>query len=275
MDTCSIHKELEIVTSDMSDYRLLAAYHYRDSRPAAVKVVYAIRPKRPLASYGRRLAGVIVYTMPNPRIELRTIATGGAFSGLDRQTELELLNRYVRCIARVIVEPRFRGIGLAVRLVRETMPLLDVPIIEALGVMPRVNPFLERAGMRSFEPRVPVEHVELLEALSAVGIEEGDLIDPQTVQQRLNRLARPAGDFIEARMQQFLKSHGSRRTMPGGIERTRYILGKLTHRPAYYIWFNPDKEMTLSCHPEPKAKDLASEGEGSSVRSPDPSLRSG
>ena len=88
--------------------------------------------------------------MPNPRIELRTLATKGAFRGLDRQTELELLNRHVRCIARVIVEPRFRGIGLAVRLVRETMPMLNVAIIEALGVMPRVNPFLERAGLRSF-----------------------------------------------------------------------------------------------------------------------------
>jgi GNAT superfamily N-acetyltransferase len=273
--TCSIHRELEIVPGDMSDYGPLAVHHYRDSRPAVVKAVHVIRPKRSLGSFGRRPAGVIVYTMPNPRIELRTIATAGVFSGLDRQTELEMLNRHVRCIARVIVEPRFRGIGLAVRLVRETMPLLDVPIIEALGVMPRVNPFLERAGLRSFGPRVPVEHVELLEALSAVGIEEGDLIDPQTVHQRLDRLARPAGDFIEARMQQFLKSHGSRRTMPDGIERTRYLLGKLTHRPAYYIWFNPDKEMTLSCPPEPKAKDLASEWEGSSMRSPDPSLRSG
>jgi len=239
MAMCSIHRELELVAGDMSDYRLLSAYHYRDSRPVAVKAVYTIRPKHSLGSLGRRPAGVIVYTMPNPRIELRTIAMGGAFSGLDRQTELELLNRYVRCIARVIIEPRFRGIGLAVRLVRETMPMLNVPIIEALGVMPLVNPFLERAGMTPFEPRVPVEHVELLEALSAVGIEEGDLIDPQAVQQRLDRLAQPAGDFIEARLQRFLKSHGSRRTMPAGIEQTQYVLGKLTHRPAYYIWFNP------------------------------------
>jgi GNAT superfamily N-acetyltransferase len=245
MDTCSIHKELEIAPGDMSDYRPLAAYHYRDSRPAAVKAVYTIRPKRPLGSLGRRPAGVIVYTMPNPRIELRTIATGGAFRGLDRQTELELLNRHVRCIARVIVEPRFRGIGLAVRLVRETRPMVNVPIIEALGVMPLVNPFLERAGMKSFEPRVPVEHVELLEALSAVGIEEGDLIDPETVQQKLDGLSQPAGGFIEARIQRFLKSHGSRRTMPGGIDRTRYILGKLTHRPAYYIWINPLSHRSL------------------------------
>jgi len=139
----------------------------------------------------------------------------------------------------VIVEPRVRGIGLAVRLVRETMPRLNVPVIEALAVMPLVNPFLERAGMKSFAPRVPVTQVELLEALSAVGIEQDDLIDPAAVQHRLDCLAPPAADFLEARIRRFLRSHGTRRTMPAGLERTRYLLARLTHRPAYYIWFNP------------------------------------
>lgn len=245
MDTCSIHRELEIVTSDMSDYGLLAAYHYRDSRPAVVKAIYTIRPKRPLGSLGRRPAGVIVYTMPNPRIELRTIATDGAFSGLDRQTELALLNRHVRCIARVIVEPRFRGIGLATRLVRETMPRMDVPIIEAVGVMPLVNPFLEHAGMKVFAPRLRLEHVELVEALSVIGIEENELIDPEGVQKKLDALPESAADFTETRVQQFLKSHGKRRTMPPGIERTRYILSNLTERPAYHVWFHPTLEVTL------------------------------
>jgi len=239
MHTCSIHKELEIVPGDLSDYRALAMYHYRDGSPGVVKAVYTIRAKRALGVPGRRPAGVIVYTMPNPRIELRTRATNGVFEGWDRQTGLQLLNRYIRCLARVVVEPRFRGVGLAVRLVRATMPRLNVPIIEALGVMPRVNPFLERAGLQCFEPRVPVEHVELLEAFSAVGMEEDDLIDPARVQQGLERLGAAAREFLEARIRRFLKSHGTRRTMPAGLERTRYILGRLTHRPAYYIWFNP------------------------------------
>ncbi len=239
MRTCSIAEELELVPGDMSDYEHLAAYHYRGERPVAVKAVFVMRPRRPLGSLGRRPAGVIVYTMPNPRVEMRTVATGGVFAGLDRQTELSLLNRSVRCIARVIVEPRLRGIGLASRLVRETMPAMEVPIIEALGVMPLVNPFLERAGMKAFEPRVPVEHVELVEAFSAVGIEDGDLVDPGRVQDRLDAQPVSAAQFIEARIRQFLRSHGTRRAMPPGIERTRYILGKLTHRPVYYIWRNP------------------------------------
>ncbi|MCL5281136.1 MAG: ParB N-terminal domain-containing protein [Planctomycetes bacterium] len=108
MHTCSIHKELAIVPGDMSDYRLLAAYHYREGRPVGVKAVYTIRPKRVLGSLGRRPAGVIVYAMPNPRLELRTFATNGAFHGLDRQTELELLNRHLERTGRyepLVVRP--------------------------------------------------------------------------------------------------------------------------------------------------------------------------
>ncbi len=241
MHTCSIHRELEIVPGDRGDYEPLAPYHYREGRPAVVKAVFVARSRRAL---GHKGAGVIVYTMPNPRVELRDIATGGVFAGLDRATELALLNRNVRCIARVIVEPRFRGIGLASRLVRETMPEMNVPIVEALGVMPRVNPFLERAGLQAFEPRVPVEHVELLEALSAVGVEEQELVDPARVQERLDHLPPDAGAFVETCVQRFLKSHGTRRSMPAGLERTRYLLSKLTHRPAYYIWFHPELEIT-------------------------------
>jgi GNAT superfamily N-acetyltransferase len=235
---CSLHKDLEIVAGDMGDYTRLAPHHYRESRPAVVCAVFAVRSRGARGCLGRGPAGVIVYAMPSPRLAQRAVATNDCFTQLDRQAELALLNRSVRCIARVIIEPRWRGIGLASRLVRETMPRLNVPIIEALAVMPRVNPFLEKAGMRAFPPRIPVEHVELLEAFSVVGIEENRLLDPDAVQSRLEQLTGPAADFVEARIQQFLKSHGTRRTMPAGLARTRYVLGKLTHRPAYYIWFN-------------------------------------
>jgi hypothetical protein len=248
MHACSLQKALEIVPGVLADYRRLAVHHYRDSCPVAVKAVFALRPKKRLAALGETPAGAIVYAMPTPRVPQRRIATGGMFADLDRQTELSLINRNVRCIARVVIEPRFRGIGLATRLVRETMPLMNVPIVEALGVMPNVNPFLERAGMKPFadDPVAqPLHHVALIEAFSAVGIEADQLIDPHAVQQALDELMWPAADFMETRIAEFLKSHGRRRTMPPGIERTRYILGKLTRRPVYYIWFHPTLEVTL------------------------------
>jgi hypothetical protein len=245
MAACSLHRKLEIVPGELKDYEGLAAYHYRDGHPGAVHSVFVLKPKRTMASFGTRPAGVIVYAMPHPRMELRTVATEGMFANLDRQTELALINRNIRCIARVIIEPRFRGIGLATRLVRDTMPRMNVPIVEALAVMPRVNPFLEHAGMKASAPRVPVAHVELIEAFSAVGIEADRLIDPHNVQDHIEALDPLRTKFIETRIQRFLKSHGTRRTMPANLERTRYVLGRLTHRPAYYIWHNPHLEVSI------------------------------
>jgi GNAT superfamily N-acetyltransferase len=245
MRTCTLHRKLHIVEGDMKDYESLAMYHYRDDHPVAVKAVYTIRKRRSDRLSSRRPAGVIVYTMPNPRIELRDAATDGLFMGLDRQSQLALINRNIRCLARIVIDPRYRGIGLASRLVRRTMPRLNVPVVEALGVMPSVNPFLERAGMKPYVPPVPLAHVDLLEAFSAVGIEEEDLVYPKLVQAKMDALAWPACDFLEIRIEQFLKSHGNRRMMPPDLARTRYILGKLTHRPVYYIWFNPKMEVTL------------------------------
>jgi hypothetical protein len=244
MHTCTLHRKLRIVQGDMKDYESLAMYHYRDAHPVAVKAVYTLR-MRGAAPWDDKPAGVIVYTMPNPRIELRDAATNGTFMGLDKQSELALINRNIRCISRIVIEPRYRGIGLASRLVRQTMPRLNVPVIESLGVMPSVNPFLEKAGMKPYIPPLPLAHVDLLEAFSAVGIEEEDLVYPKLVQAKMDALAWPACDFLEIRIEQFLKSHGNRRTMPPDLARTRYILGKLTHRPVYYIWFNPKMEVTM------------------------------
>ncbi|HOV78140.1 MAG TPA: hypothetical protein PLS24_08920, partial [Sedimentisphaerales bacterium] len=76
------------------------------------------------------------------------------------------------------------------------------------------------------------------------GVEERDLVSPAVVQERLDRLSGSAKAFIEHHIADFLRSHGTRRTLPPGLERTRYLLGKLTHRPAYYIWFNPSMTET-------------------------------
>lgn len=245
MSRCSLHRQLEVVPGAMNDYKQLAPYHYREESPAAVKAVFALRAKRAGSWIGSRTVGVAVYCAPHPRVELRTVATNGLFADLDLQTQLALINANIRRLARLVIEPRFRGVGLAGRLVRETMPLLEIPIIEALGVMPHVNPFLEHAGMQKFLPHTPVAHVQLVEAFSAVGIESDRLIDPAAVQAQIDALDPSIVAFLEAHIAQFLKSHGTRRTMPPGLDRTRYLCMRLTHRPAYYIWWNPHLEITM------------------------------
>jgi len=117
------------------------------------------------------------------------------------------------------------------------------PVIEAMAVMGRVNPFFEKAGMKAYSGPVPRRCVQLIEALSMVGIERAELIDPRAVDKKLAGLRAEEAAFIELEILKFLQSYGKSRHIPAGLERTRFVLSKLTDRPIYYIWFNPEMEI--------------------------------
>jgi len=234
MQRCSVCENLQIVPGCLDDYRRLASYHYCGGNTGPASAIFVLRRTGITMP-----VGVIVYSNAPVVLELRNIATGHIFAGLDRSTQLELINANIRRISRVIVEPRFRGLGLASRLVRETMPLLNIPIVEAVAVMGWINPFFERAGMKAYKAQPSTAGVQFIEALSFIGIEQAELLDPVKVQHKFDRLSDREARFIEHQVRHFLKNHGRRRDMPPGIERTRYILTKLTARPVYYIWFNP------------------------------------
>jgi len=237
MKQCSICRKVQIIPGCLADYRKLAHYHYRDDRPGPFEKIYILRNES-LRATRKKTIGVIVYSMPSPRLELRSIVTNNFFCGFDRNTQLELINKNIRCISRVIIEPRFRGLGLAKRLVRLTMPKMNMPIIEAMAVMGRINPFLEKAGMTPYTSKPSQRFAQLTEALGMIGIEDKDLIDPPRVQRKLSLLNEEKTEFIEREIKHFLKGYGCRRSMPSGLERTKYLLSRLNTMPVYYIWFN-------------------------------------
>ena len=227
---CSVVRGLEIVRGGLGDYEVLSRYHYRGGRLGPFKDVFAIRPG----------VGVIVYTMPSLGVEVRNIALGGFLDGFDKSSRASIVNENIRCIGRVIIEPRYRGLGLASRLVRETMGKVGVRVVEAMAVMGRVNGFFERAGMTGYEAKKSATCVQLVEAFSLVGIEEKDLVSPVTVQERLERLGGSERRFIEGQIEEFVQNYGKRRYMGAGVERTRFVLSKVGDRPMYYVWVKPE-----------------------------------
>ena len=230
---CSVVKNLEVVRGDIGDYRVLSRYHYRGERLGPFVEIYAIRPG----------IGVIVYTMPSLGVEARNIALGGVLDGFDKSSRAAMVNKNIRCVGRVIIEPRYRGLGLASRLVRETMGKVGVAVIEAMAVMGKVNRFFERAGMTGYEAKESVGCAQLVEAFSLVGIEEDELVLPATVQGKIERLGRVERRFIDGQVSGFLQNYGKRRYMDAGIERTGFVLGKLGFRPTYYVWIRPQTDL--------------------------------
>jgi GNAT superfamily N-acetyltransferase len=242
---CTVTSHLEVVPAGLDDYRRLAVFHYRSAKTFPYTAIYAVKDMHPVRSRFAGPAGVIAYTMPAPALELRNVATKGCFCGLSRSLGLQLVNENIRCIGRIIIEPRYRGLGLARRLVAETMVKLDVPIIEAMAVMGRVNPFFEKAGMKPFFGKPPLRAVKLIEALGMVGIEENEFIDSEGIHAKLGSLNKQQAEFIEEQIGLFLQSYGKQRYMKPSQRRTSYVLSRLSARPVYYIWFNPQKKLQL------------------------------
>lgn len=246
MRSCSVTKKLQIARGNLDDYKKLAHYHYRDSKLGPYAAIFTLKPAERFAARLRTdVAGVIVYTMPTPGSELRNIATDNLFIGLGREGRLALINKNIRRISRVIIEPRFRGLGLASRLVRETLVKTNVLVIEAMAVMGLVNPFFEKAGMKAYTAKMPSRCIQLIEAFSTAGIEKDQLINAQKTQQKLDALKRNKAEFIEYQIRKFLQSYGKRTNMKPSLERTRFVLSKLTFRPVYYIWLNENLELRI------------------------------
>jgi len=161
---------LRIERGTFADYRRLEHFHYAPGRPAAPagvwKAVYEdlrlpIRDLRLEQRSGRsssnrksqignrksQLVAVAVLAYPTPRSLARERALDLA-AGPRYGPRLAFVNRHVRTIARVIVHPQFRGLGVAAALVRRVCDDCTTRYVEAFAAMGDVHPFFERGGMR-------------------------------------------------------------------------------------------------------------------------------
>lgn len=195
--------ELPIVTGSRADYLALKPHHYRPGNPATMTRVLAIRDTRPSAAdrfLSRRPTAmpvaVLVESLPTLSCRLRDEALDGRYGHLRPKPRSALLMQELRCISRVIVDPRYRGLGLAVGLVRHALKTATTRYTEAIAVMGRVSPFFHRAGMTEYE-RPPLEFGQrALAALRFAGIAPHDLAMPQHIERRINALAEPTQSLL-------------------------------------------------------------------------------
>ncbi len=160
-------------TAAREDVVRMSKLHYRSSGVFPYAAAWKLCHKTLLGdSFRTYPIGIITCGMPLLNCAARHQATGDFFRIPDKRLRLERLNRYVRRISRLIIDPRFRGLGLAAHLVRQTMPLLNVPMVEAISVLGAMGRFFERAQMRRFEVPPQPKAIALAETLLAAGIPE-------------------------------------------------------------------------------------------------------
>lgn len=203
------HPGWTIRPGTLSDYFALAPWHYRAGRPARVA--------RVLAADGpdRAVIGVLVVAFPVLNAPWRALAWPGCYqpharpriaaplptsipltpatparpeasAGLLPREAARRLNRDVRCIARVVVDPRWRGVGLGACLVRDYLRRPLTPRTEAVAAMGGVCPLFARAGMTAWPIPPSRESLRLRAGLDDLGVEPWRLCCPWALRLRLD-----------------------------------------------------------------------------------------
>jgi len=232
---CSLLKK-----ADKGEFKKLEPFHYRQAADnLIVSKIYA-------AYVEGELAAVIVYTTPHFTLRGRNIAAPEYKPTKPYQEYLKRLNRDFTRIARVIVAPKFRGIGLGVKIVKDTMPLTGKKYVETLAVMAKYNPFFEKAGMRRIDLPESEDVKRIKQCLERFGFNPEFTASKrynlsvinQLTPQRLEELSRfiLSGLFAD----KFRRNEElEKRVAALDRDAMAEVLKRRPMAAAYFIWMNP------------------------------------
>ena len=128
------------------------------------------------------LVGVLTVSHPTLNDRWRALAWPGVFDTRDKRERARLLNEQVRRISRVVVRPRFRGMGIATSLVRAYLRRPLTSKTEVVAAMGEFCSCFEQAGMRAIECSPIERDVKLATALKKMRLAPELLADEHVVQ---------------------------------------------------------------------------------------------
>lgn len=242
----SVVDELHLEAGSMEDYKRLACFHYKSGRPGAVTSVYSLVHRAPSIA-GRFLqrpdqttvVGVLLRCLPHLGCQLRDQATGFRYRNLSQRASAVMINREFRTIARVVIHPQWRGLGLAVRLVKHALSEPETVYTEALAAMGRVHPFFERSGMIRYDRPPRPEHVRLEEALYRLEIDSTDLASISLVRAKLKKLNAADQQWIELELRRWHRtSFRTPKDKIAAMNLEQLLIAardKLLVQPVYYL----------------------------------------
>jgi ABC-type ATPase with predicted acetyltransferase domain len=102
---------------------------------------------------------------------------------------IEEINKQLSIISRVVIQPKYRTIGLGAKLISETLLLVGTPYVEMIAVMAKYSPFAEKAGMQRITQQQSANSIsEVSNTLSELGFDLQLLCSEHYVRQKLESL---------------------------------------------------------------------------------------
>ena len=238
--TTWIKDPLEIIAGNAADYKPLMRYHYQKDPPSIPEQVYKIVGKEPNRDAWPNPMGIIIYSMPIPTLKARTTATKGYFRQANTNIgNLRLVNKKIRYISRIVVDPRFQKCGLGTWLLKDSLKRQTVPIVETLTPIDFTNKIFQTQGFKLYLSPAPDWYRRFTDALTTVNVKLDSLRCPPAVHYRIRHLSPRQKGFIEKEILSFLQHFRHRKGQKNTLNRTVYLCSKIPYPEAYLFWQNP------------------------------------
>ena len=224
----SITNELTLREGRKRDYAAFAHWHYLGGGLGPVDRVF-------IAEHQGRPIGIAVFGFPHLHLKSReNVLPEACHSRSIKREGASFLNANVRLLQRIIVHPRYRGIGIAVRLLQHSLQNLGKPYVECLAQMGPFSGFLEGAGFKHIGEVDPPNTVKRLrEYMRRNQIKPEDLFQ-DNLPEHAKRLLK---SFVTRRIQ--TGSGAGRRSGHISQSTIKLAIQRINARPAYYLWMQP------------------------------------
>ena len=230
--------EFSLQRGKLADYARFARWHYLGARrPGPVTDVF-------LALWQGRPAGIALFGYPHLFLSARNLVLPQRYSSQAvAQGGARLLNAEVRLLQRVVIEPRFRALGLASRLLAASAPQVGVPFVECLAEMGEFSGFLERAGFARRGRCKPSREAKRLQAtLAQCKLEARSLMDAAKREARLAALPQNLRRRIKRQLLGLCRSRieTGKGNLRGSTRAPQSLLQsalmRLHCQPEYFLW---------------------------------------
>lgn len=249
---CPLLEGAEVERGSLADYRPFAPMHYAAGPPRSPRSVWLIWiPSHP------QPVGCAVLTYPDLRNPARDLVTDGVYRSAHGRQVARRLNQEVARIARIVILPEYRGIGLARCLLDHIADHEGVKWLEISTAMAHYTNFLDACGF--VEAPRPAHDVEahLLDWADRHQIDPAVAFDPTALVAELDRMSIRERRLGRRLVWQYYHKHVlHRRTkapMPKNVPNEsddrwiaafEFVARRLYERPRYLIRgpLTPDQE---------------------------------
>lgn len=168
----------------LADYKPLAHLHYAAGPPQHPRAVFAVEHRTEPG-----IMAVAVLTYPDLSNPARDLVTNGRYRRTSDRSIARLLNTEVARLARVVVDPRVRSIGLTRLLIDHLLWSCELCYLECSTAMAHYTDFLDKLGFIE-APRPPHDiEAALLDWADRHQISPSVAFDPTELQAELDRLS--------------------------------------------------------------------------------------